>query len=102
MKSHITAMWEAAPIVTRSLDPYDPSSWPTIWELLQEGECCSLGKQLGIAYSLHFISDMKISIIVTNDPTVGMMFIPTIDDVPMHTVTGTVINNIYVDDIRKK
>ena len=34
-------------------DPYDQSTWPTPWELLEENEYCPINQLLGVAYSLQ-------------------------------------------------
>ena len=42
-----------APLVSISVDPYTPSTWPVPWELLSENQYCDFGKILGICYSLQ-------------------------------------------------
>jgi hypothetical protein len=34
-------------------DPYDPESWPSPWELIDENQYCLFSKLLGICYSLQ-------------------------------------------------
>jgi hypothetical protein len=63
----VNTLWSKAPLSTgRLLDPEDPSSWPTPWELLAENEFCDLSKALGITYTLylssHNYSDLELCI----------------------------------------
>ena len=37
-------------------DPYDQSSWPTAWELIEENQYCSFNIVLGICYTLQLCS----------------------------------------------
>jgi len=45
--------YRLAPLVSISVDPYTPSTWPDPWELLSENQYCDFGKILGICYSLQ-------------------------------------------------
>ena len=42
-----------APTVSMHTDPWDPSRWPSPWELIQENTYCDFCKLLGICYSLQ-------------------------------------------------
>lgn len=42
-----------APLVNIAADPYDQSSWPTPWELIQENIYCKFVKTLAICYTLQ-------------------------------------------------
>ena len=40
-------------------DPYDPSTWPTPWELISENEYCQFNQILGICYTLQLTERFK-------------------------------------------
>jgi hypothetical protein len=53
-------------------DPYDQSTWPTPWELIEENEYCPFNIILGICYTLQLTERFKnieptISICIDND-----------------------------------
>jgi hypothetical protein len=49
------------PRVKRYTDPYDQSSWPTPWELIEENEYCEFNIILGICYTLQLTERFKSS-----------------------------------------
>ena len=51
----VSTWWEQAPIVNVAIDPFNPESWPTIWEILDEGECCKYSRGLAMAYNIHYM-----------------------------------------------
>lgn len=36
----VARWWGLAPLNKRSIDPYDPKSWMTVWEMLYSGDLC--------------------------------------------------------------
>ena len=44
--------WNSVPEVTRNVDPYDETTWPTPWEMIEENKYCEFTKLLAIAYTL--------------------------------------------------
>jgi hypothetical protein len=44
--------WNDAPESSRNIDPYDESTWPTPWEMIQENSYCEYTRILAIAYTL--------------------------------------------------
>jgi hypothetical protein len=44
--------WSDAPESPRNIDPYDESTWPTPWEMIQENSYCEYTRILAIAYTL--------------------------------------------------
>jgi len=42
-----------APMVSIHTDPWDNSTWPTPWELVQENQYCDFCRVLGTCYSLQ-------------------------------------------------
>lgn len=47
-------LWQNCPHSPYYLDPNDPESWPTAWELITENYYCDLAKSLGIVYTIAF------------------------------------------------
>ena len=45
--------YKTAPLCKFQCDPYDRSTWPTAWELLEENNYCPFVKILAIAYTLQ-------------------------------------------------
>ena len=46
--------WKSTPVSVRSIDPYDNSTWPSPWELLNENVYDENSISLGIAYTLQY------------------------------------------------
>ena len=44
--------WSNAPITSRNIDPYDQSTWPDPWQMIEENSFCEYTKTLAIAYTL--------------------------------------------------
>lgn len=51
----INTWWQQTPIVSVAIDPYDPISWPTVWEIIHQGECCKYSRGLAMAYNMHYM-----------------------------------------------
>ena len=49
--------WSSAPITSRNIDPYDQSTWPDPWQMIEENSFCEYTKTLAIAYTLK-LTDM--------------------------------------------
>ena len=49
--------YSKVPLVKYQCDPYDRSTWPTPWELIQENTYCAFVKILAICYTLQ-LTDM--------------------------------------------
>jgi hypothetical protein len=46
--------WQNCPHSPYYLDPNDPESWPTAWDLITENYYCDLAKALGMLYTISF------------------------------------------------
>ena len=69
--------WQSCPFNPYYLDPSDPESWPSAWELITENYYCDLAKSLGIVYTLHFSkheADLDPQIHIYNDPETGYVY----------------------------
>jgi hypothetical protein len=53
--AEISNWWEMVPLVSVSMDPYDPNAWPNVWEIIDSGECCKYSKGLAMGYTMHFM-----------------------------------------------
>jgi hypothetical protein len=45
--------YQRAPIVSIQMDPWEPTTWLTPWELLRENQYCEFSKTLAICYTLQ-------------------------------------------------
>jgi hypothetical protein len=57
--STVAKIYAGAPRVKVYSDPYDQSTWPTPWELIEENEYCPLNQVLGVAYTLGLTDRFK-------------------------------------------
>lgn len=60
----ISTWWEQVPLVSVAIDPYDSSSWPNVWEIIYQGECCKYSRGLAMSYNMHY---MNRDVLVTLD-----------------------------------
>jgi hypothetical protein len=65
-------------------DPYEPSTWPTPWELISENEYCRFNQILGICYTLQLTERFK-----NSQPKIN---------VSIDTVNKTVYYLLFVED----
>lgn len=54
--------YSQAPLVKYQCDPYDRSTWPSPWEIIQENTYCSFVKILAICYTLQLTDRFSESI----------------------------------------
>lgn len=66
-------------------DPYDNTTWPTAWELIEENEYCPFNLVLGICYTLQLCDRFK-----NSSPIITI----TVDK-----VTNSVYYLLFVDDV---
>jgi hypothetical protein len=55
----VATVYASAPRVKIYSDPYDQSTWPNPWELIEENEYCPLNQILGVAYTLGLTERFK-------------------------------------------
>jgi len=68
----ISTWWEQTPAVNVAIDPYNPESWPTVWEIIHQGECCKYSRGLAMAYNMHYMDpDVKVTLDRVRDHTYG-------------------------------
>lgn len=51
--------WQTIPCCSRNCDPYDSSTWPSPWEMIEENSYCEFTKLLAIAYTLKLTDKFK-------------------------------------------
>lgn len=49
----VAAYFSRAPLKVISVDPFDPTSWPTPWEMISEGEWCRHSVAIGMEQTLR-------------------------------------------------
>lgn len=57
--SDVTTFFLRLPKVKYYTDPYDSSSWPTPWELIDENEYCEFNLILGMCYTMQLTERFK-------------------------------------------
>jgi len=68
----ISTWWEQAPIVNVAIDPFNSENWPTVWEIIYQGECCKYSRGLAMAYNMHYMDqDVKVTLDRVIDDTFG-------------------------------
>lgn len=55
----VAKFFESLPKVKIYTDPYDPDTWPTPWELIDENEYCPFNIILGICYTIQLTERFK-------------------------------------------
>lgn len=69
------------PFGSRSIDYYDPSSWPTPWEIIFHGSFCPSSISLLAFYTLALTlrHDIKIELLLIDDSS-NVYLVPVIED----------------------
>jgi hypothetical protein len=90
MLKSINVWWSYTPIVKQTVDPYTPESWPTPWELINNGSFCRNAVALGQAYTLW---------ICCPHVNTEIWFVNNFEDKELHLVTvvdsKTVLNYTF-------
>jgi hypothetical protein len=67
-------LWQNCPHSPYYLDPNDPQSWPTAWDLITENYYCDIAKALGIVYTIAFSEhsrNLPMELAIYTDPSTG-------------------------------
>lgn len=76
----IAKFYATVPYGARTLDYYDPSNWPTPWEILFHGSFCTSSISLLIYYTFQLVSsDHKIDLYLVDDNG-DVYLLPVIND----------------------
>lgn len=76
--------WKSTPVSVRSIDPYDNSTWPSPWELLNENVYDENSISLGIAYTLQYSGTNCRLLLVQNVDNSEIKLIVLVDN--MHVI----------------
>lgn len=57
--SDVINFWNDVPLASRNLDPFDMTTWPDPWEMIEENSYCEFGRLLAIAYTLKLTDKFK-------------------------------------------
>jgi len=57
--SDLIQKYKRAPLVSIHTDPWDQSTWPTPWQLVEENQYCDFSCVLGMCYSLQLTNSFK-------------------------------------------
>ena len=66
--------WQNCPHNPYYLDPIDPDSWPSAWDLISENYYCDIAKALGMMYTIAFSAhghNLPMNLCVYYDPETG-------------------------------
>lgn len=98
-----------APMVSIHTDPWDNSTWPTPWELLQENQYCEFCRVLGLCYSLQLtdrFSNTNFEIhIITDSKNSATKYLLIVGDSMIVYTNGEAKLTTYIPDyyeVKKK
>lgn len=95
---HSAKFFSQVPYGTRTIDFYNPETWPTPWEIFQYGEFCKNSISLLIFHTLSIVNNdinIELAIVETDD----MFVLPIIDNkYILNLIPGEVVN-LYTLDI---
>lgn len=95
----IAEFYAATPYGARTIDYYDPASWPTPWEILFHGSFCTSSISLLIYYTFQLISSGHKTDLYLVDDNGNIYLLPVIDDQYVLNYEPGVISNLR--DIEK-
>lgn len=96
----VSTWWAQTPLVNVAMDPYDSKSWPSIWEIISQGECCKYSRGLAMAYNIHYIDrDAKVTLNRVRDHLHHDEYMIAVynDEFLLNSSHGSVINVHDVD-----
>lgn len=99
-----TEFWQACPYSPYYLDPSDPESWPTAWELISENYYCDLAKCLGMLYTINFTAHgagLCAEIRIYNDPDSGYTYNLAVLDNGKYVINFIDNNIVNIESINK-
>lgn len=103
--SKTVEFYSSAPFVTIQADPWDQSTWPGPWELLEDNLYCPFIKILAICYTLQLtnrFSQSQFEIHITQDNN-NIRYLLTVDNMFIgYDLDGCRVNEIPNEIIYKK
>jgi len=76
----IDKWWQHAPLVNHYLHPYEVSTWPGPWDLLNDNEYCYFARGLGMVYTLLLMGVTCIDFCVATDDNSEEVVIVLVDN----------------------
>jgi hypothetical protein len=98
---NITEWWAFVPRVNLTLDPFDISKWPTIWEIVADGVCCKYSLGLAVGLAVHYIdptADVKIARVRNTDGSDEYFVAIVEDEYILNSSYGQVVNLTEVEN----
>lgn len=96
--------WQNCPHEPYYLDPADPESWPSAWDLITENYYCDLAKALGMLYTISFSihgHNLSMELKVYTDPESGYEYNLAVFDEGKYVINlldGQIVNNDLVNE----
>jgi len=101
----ISTWWHQAPVVSVAIDPFNSEGWPTVWEIIYQGECCKYSRGLAMAYNMHYIDqDVRITLdrVYDHEFNDEYMIANYGDKYALNSLHGPVIKLHSVDSLEKR
>jgi len=85
--------WTYAPWVKKTIDPYQPDTWPTPWDMISKGHFCRSAIALGQAYTIwNLYPELKCEIwLINNRSEQDVHLITVVNDSIMLNYTMTTL-----------
>lgn len=87
--------YRQSPTVSIHTDPWNPESWPTPWELINENQYCEFTRVLGWCYSLQLtdrFNGSKFEIHIITDNCLSYKYLLFVDDFVLGYKEGEVVH----------
>ena len=82
--NHALRFWNRAPIANMTCDPFDRSTWPLAWDLIDENRYCDFSKMLALSYTFsltdRFSNEPHKICITTDRKEHQMLYLLHLDD----------------------
>jgi hypothetical protein len=100
----VAEFWRDCPYNAYYLDPADPDSWPTAWDLVAENYYCDIAKALGmlytVAYSRH--RQMPMELCVYSDPETGYVYNLSVFDKGKYVINFLDAEIVNIQQVKNK
>ena len=98
----VVEAFASTPLDQRYLDYYTPDTWPSVFEIVEEGLLCQSGLTLVMASTLHYFNIMKTDLIqlhAISNHTNGDAGLVLIDDGKVYNfIPGQIVTEQYLLD----
>jgi hypothetical protein len=96
--------WQSCPHQPYYLDPNEPETWPSAWDLLTENYYCDIAKALGMLYTISYSvhgHKLPMKICVYYDPETGYEYNLAVFDEGKYVINlldGQIVNITQVNE----